>query len=194
MGSIAGKEAAQALVGVLGDPDGWVRYCAFRGLEVMRMGCPFQDWIFGSGSERSRWLHGWKGWLEKHRVEPPPTPEPEVVKAPRPDAPEPRGDAPPEKQPPAPDEQGAEGAAQTVACLVEKLVAAAEEEDTVNVQLLRREVVLRGTAAVPALLKVLRKPSFPVVIIDALEEITQRQFGFEVEAWERWWNDHQKKA
>jgi hypothetical protein len=188
LGSIAGREAAQVLVEALLDADGWVRYCSFRGLQVMRSGHPFEDWIFASKSQLKKWHADWTAWAEQYQDRTRPQPESPVAARP-PDAAAPP--APGAAKAPTPPEQPREQAGD-VARLVEELIVAAEAEDRVNTQLLRSEIAARGMEAVPALLATLKRPCFPVVVVDILEAIAKEPLGLDAQAWDRWWRARQR--
>ncbi len=186
LGSIAGREGAQALVKTLIDADGWVRYCSFRGLQAMRTGHPFEDWIFAAKSEMRKWHGDWTAWADGYRGRHRPQPEIVTQRPDTPDAPPPTDQKPDETEPP-------KAANRDVAALVAELIAAAEAEDRVAIQLLQSEIAERGTEAVPSLLATFERPYLPVVIFDILEAIAKEPVGFDVRAWDRWWKQNLQK-
>lgn len=65
LANIGGKEADTILVESLDDKDGWVRYCAWKGL-VKRSGRDhFCDWIFGDPGHRKSSTAAYKAWLKE---------------------------------------------------------------------------------------------------------------------------------
>ena len=79
-----------------------------------------------------------------------------------------------------------------VETLVQKLLAAVEQEDGVATELLRRRLVSKGDEAVEPLLAAMHQPVFPIVLVDVLESIAQRRFGLDVKTWERWWREKRR--
>ncbi len=63
-GAIPGKEADAVLVDALDDKDGWVRWCAYKGLARRSSLEHFCDWIFGDNEHRRKATEAYKAWLK----------------------------------------------------------------------------------------------------------------------------------
>jgi HEAT repeat protein len=64
LGAVGGREAIDALCGALDDPDGWVRYCAYRSLKAQSGADHFCDWIFGDKGHRQKAAEAYRDWAK----------------------------------------------------------------------------------------------------------------------------------
>ncbi len=67
LAGIGGPEAEEALVDALDDPDGWVRFNAWRGLHHLSGQDHFCDWIFGNDAHRRKATESYQAWFKKKR-------------------------------------------------------------------------------------------------------------------------------
>jgi HEAT repeat protein len=68
LGAIGGKTAVDGLLGVLDDPDGWVRFCAYLSLKRISGQDFFLDWIFSSPAVCKPMAEKYRQWFEKNPV------------------------------------------------------------------------------------------------------------------------------
>jgi hypothetical protein len=67
LGKLPGETSTAALLELLGDDDGWVRYCAFLSLRTLTGEDHFADWIYGAPSERAEAVQQYRDFLRKKK-------------------------------------------------------------------------------------------------------------------------------
>lgn len=66
LGAIGGKDAVGALLGVLADPDGWLRFCAYLSLKRLSGQDFFTDWIFAAPGSLKPFIDKYRAWFDKN--------------------------------------------------------------------------------------------------------------------------------
>jgi hypothetical protein len=64
LGAVGGREGVVALIEALSDPDGWLRFCAYRALHHLSGQDYFCDWVFGSMDEMRKNVGRYRKWFD----------------------------------------------------------------------------------------------------------------------------------